>query len=226
MTSSDNTAALAAELGARAISLPNGGPSEARNAGIQSASSEWIALLDADDLWAPDKLERQAACVRPETVLVYTGVRSFDDNGVREAVPAVDSNSASRSLKPLGYMLITFPDIRSVESEYQRILAKLTRRDWIWACCHIPLHVWEFIPDTARAMFDKAGFDVVGFRRSQVREDPPPGIAGLLTLPLRALNFPPGGAAVWCPDGIHDTKASLAPHDTPNTPIQAPNGLC
>lgn len=99
--------------------------------------------------------------------------------------------AASRSLKPLGYMLITFPDIRSVESEYQRILAKLTRRDWIWSCCHIPLHVWEFTPDTARAMFDHAGFDVVGFRRSQVREDPPSGIAGLLTLPLGALNFRP-----------------------------------
>ena len=96
--------------------------------------------------------------------------------------------SASRSLKPLGYMLITFPDIRSVESEYHRVLAKLTRRDWIWSCCHIPLHIWEFSPDTARAMFDNAGFDVVGFRRSQVREDSPPGITGLMTLPLRALN--------------------------------------
>jgi hypothetical protein len=39
-------------------------------------------------------------------------------------------------------------------------------------------------------MFDKANFDVVGFRRSQVAEDPLSGIAGLLTLPLRALNVP------------------------------------
>jgi 2-polyprenyl-3-methyl-5-hydroxy-6-metoxy-1,4-benzoquinol methylase len=96
--------------------------------------------------------------------------------------------AASRSLKPLGYMLITFPNIRSLESQYQRSLARLTKRDWIWGCCHIPLHVWEFTPDTARAMFNKAGFDVVGFRRAQVAEDPLPGIAGLLTFPLRALN--------------------------------------
>jgi SAM-dependent methyltransferase len=98
--------------------------------------------------------------------------------------------AASASLKPSGYMLITFPDIRSLESQYQRTLVKLTGRDWLWRCCHIPLHVWEFTPATARAMFDKAGFDVVGFRRSQVSEDPLSGIAGMLTLPLRALSVP------------------------------------
>jgi SAM-dependent methyltransferase len=98
--------------------------------------------------------------------------------------------SASRSLKPRGYMLITFPDICSVESNYQRRLAKLTGRDWIWSCCRIPLHVWEFTPATARAMFDKAGFDVVGFRRSQEATERFPGIAGLMSLPLRTLTFP------------------------------------
>lgn len=98
--------------------------------------------------------------------------------------------AAGQSLKPHGYMLVTFPDICSVESKYQQMLARLTRREWLWSCCRIPLHVWEFTPPTARAMFKKAGFDVVGFRRSQVVEDPLPGIAGLVTLPLRALNIP------------------------------------
>lgn len=99
--------------------------------------------------------------------------------------------AASRSLKPLGYMLVTFPDIRSVESLYQNSLAKLTRRDWLWSCCHIPLHVWEFTPQTSRAMFNKAGFDVVGFRRSQESTESFPGVAGLLTMPLKALSLPP-----------------------------------
>jgi glycosyltransferase involved in cell wall biosynthesis len=97
--SRDNSAALAAELGARVISLPNGGPASARNAGIQSASSEWIALLDADDLWAPEKLERQALAVDAGTVLVYTGIRIFDDNGVRAEAPAVDAASAKKMLR-------------------------------------------------------------------------------------------------------------------------------
>jgi SAM-dependent methyltransferase len=97
--------------------------------------------------------------------------------------------AAGRSLKPRGYMLITFPDILSFESAYQRTVARLTGRDWIWECCRIPRHVWEFTPDTARAMFDKAGFDVVGFRRSQVTSERFPGMAGLLCLPLQALTF-------------------------------------
>jgi len=98
--------------------------------------------------------------------------------------------TASVSLKPRGHMLITFPDIRSMESLYQQKVAKLTGREWIWECCHVPLHVWEFTPKTARAMFDRAGFDVVGFRRWQVVDVPLGGMAGVLTLPLRALKFP------------------------------------
>jgi glycosyltransferase involved in cell wall biosynthesis len=97
--STDNTAEIAAALGARVISRRNGGLSAARNTGIQGASSEWIALLDADDMWAPEKLERQVACLRPETVLVYTGVRSFDDSGVRGERPAIDAISARKMLR-------------------------------------------------------------------------------------------------------------------------------
>lgn len=40
----------------------NGGPSVARNAGIAAASGDWIALLDADDGYAPDRLEQMIAC--------------------------------------------------------------------------------------------------------------------------------------------------------------------
>lgn len=97
--SADNTAALAASLGAKVISRPNGGLSAARNTGIQAASSEWIALLDADDMWAPDKLERQAGRIHNETVLVYTGIRIFDDNGVRSELTAMDVMSARKMLR-------------------------------------------------------------------------------------------------------------------------------
>jgi len=98
--SSDNTASLAAELGAKVVSRKiNGGLSAARNSGIQAASSEWIALLDADDVWLPEKLERQVACIRPEVVLIYTGIRFFDDNGTRGVVPAVNPAIALKMLR-------------------------------------------------------------------------------------------------------------------------------
>jgi glycosyltransferase involved in cell wall biosynthesis len=97
--STDNTAAVAEELGATVLRRPNGGPGAARNAGIQFASGEWIALLDADDLWAAEKLERQAACIRSETVLVYTGVRNFDDHGTHGEEPAIDAIAARKMLR-------------------------------------------------------------------------------------------------------------------------------
>jgi glycosyltransferase involved in cell wall biosynthesis len=97
--STDNTAAVATELGATVLRCSNGGPGAARNAGIRAASGEWIALLDADDRWAAEKLERQAASIRPESVLVYTGIQVFDDNGVREEQLAIEATLARKTLR-------------------------------------------------------------------------------------------------------------------------------
>lgn len=42
------------------------GVAAARNAGILAAETEWVALLDDDDLWAPEKLELQLAAAEEE----------------------------------------------------------------------------------------------------------------------------------------------------------------
>lgn len=70
-----------------------------------------------------------------------------------------------------GLVLVTFPDIHSLESRYYQLMAKLTRRPWLWRTLHIPLHIWEFTKSTANACFEAAGFEIIAFRRSQVPDN-------------------------------------------------------
>lgn len=48
----------------------------ARNRGVEASTGRWIAILDADDVWHPDKLKQQLAVCHDADV-VYTGVRLF-----------------------------------------------------------------------------------------------------------------------------------------------------
>jgi glycosyltransferase involved in cell wall biosynthesis len=61
--STDGSAELAARYGSpvRLVRQPHLGLAAARNAGVESATGDFVAHLDADDLWVPDKLARQLA---------------------------------------------------------------------------------------------------------------------------------------------------------------------
>lgn len=63
---------------------PNSERSVARNRGIAASAGELIAFLDSDDLWHPEKLERQVACFvdDPNCVLVSCAYLPFDEDGV------------------------------------------------------------------------------------------------------------------------------------------------
>ena len=57
----------------------NGGIASAKNAGISLSETEFVAFLDHDDLWVPDKLMLQMECFieNPQAGLVYTKYTSF-----------------------------------------------------------------------------------------------------------------------------------------------------
>lgn len=59
----------------------NVGVANARNVGIQAATGKYIALLDNDDLWTEDKLERQLEIADRGADIVYCSYDFIDENG-------------------------------------------------------------------------------------------------------------------------------------------------
>ena len=64
----------------RVISQTNQGRSAARNTGIREAKGDYLAFLDSDDLWLPNKLESQMALLKttPDLLWVYSDAEVFD----------------------------------------------------------------------------------------------------------------------------------------------------
>lgn len=81
--STDGSAGIIAGYGPRLVAVrqENRGVAAARNAGMERATGRFIALLDQDDWWRPEKAERQVALMLEDrrVGLVHTGVDHFDE---------------------------------------------------------------------------------------------------------------------------------------------------
>jgi hypothetical protein len=79
--STDTSVATASRFGApvRVLRRAHAGIGASRNVGIAEAQGEFVALLDADDVWEPSKLARQLALfeAEPDLDIVFGGVEQF-----------------------------------------------------------------------------------------------------------------------------------------------------
>ena len=91
----DDTVKIAEEMGAKIVRESRQNISASRNAGIRAALHDWIALLDHDDLWHPQKLaaQWQATKVYPQAEIVGCQTTTFS-----ETLP--DFENLDESLSP------------------------------------------------------------------------------------------------------------------------------
>jgi len=98
-TSTDNTSEIVQSISSKKIAYirheRNKGPAATRNTGIMAAKGEYIAFLDSDDEWLPEKLEKQMKAFRnasPQVGIVYTGLIQVEGNNKTYIPPPYTAN--------------------------------------------------------------------------------------------------------------------------------------
>jgi succinoglycan biosynthesis protein ExoO len=114
--STDNTLALAQDLcrdysNIRVVALPrNGGPAIARNAAIDAANGEWLAILDADDAYDPDHLERmRVVAAEHHADIVLSNFCYFDPGSETRGSAGIPQDDRPRVVDRYEYVANTRP---------------------------------------------------------------------------------------------------------------------
>lgn len=67
------------------ISKPNGGLGDARNAGLEQATSEWISFIDSDDTLRLDTYEIVAEAIKANPNMIHFGINIVYENGISQS---------------------------------------------------------------------------------------------------------------------------------------------
>ncbi|MDE3110640.1 MAG: glycosyltransferase [Acidobacteriota bacterium] len=144
--SSDDTAGAAATFSDRRIRVIRHerrlGAAAARNTGARAARARWLAFLDSDDEWLPQKLARQIATVSDPSCRASASIAGYvivDNRNGRETVfapPAtvvVDDLALGCPYSP-GSTLIVSADTFAAVGEFDAALTRLEDWDWLIRC--------------------------------------------------------------------------------------------
>ena len=187
--STDETPRILQQFGPPVVCIhqQNRGPSAARNRGIEKATGDWIALLDADDLWSLRKLELQCAAIErvKNAALVYTSHSALRE-GRLETIPVPGDDRIAAVLReqapfqPSSVMLRRdlLLDIggfnESIRPEDWELWVRLARRGVRFVCVPEPLLIYRDIPSSrshkAYAVLENAS----RFVRERLNSDLPP----------------------------------------------------
>lgn len=90
------------------IQQENQGPGAARNSGIREAKGKYIAFIDSDEVWKPEKLEKQIKFLEknPDYEMVYTDVYEFNNGAITKKSVLVTNDRGKMSGMIIGRLII------------------------------------------------------------------------------------------------------------------------
>jgi len=156
--SSDATAAVLAKISDPRLRViihqQNSGAAAARNTGIQAATGDWIAFLDADDVWQPEKLPRQMNYLQRhlEVDACVCGFEIRDARGNVRAYPQAERGREAVIAELLrgchlsiGSALLVRRDVFEQVGPFDTSLKRFEDWEWLWR--FIAQHQIGFVPD-------------------------------------------------------------------------------
>ena len=124
----------------------NSGAAVTRNNALRRAKGKWIAFLDADDLWLPDKLQKQLRfMVDNGYKFSYTTYQEINDEGQETGVIV----SGPKHVSKTGMFAFCWPGCLTVMYEREAIgliqIADIKKNNdyaiWLKVCCKVDCHI-------------------------------------------------------------------------------------